>query len=184
MNESVANGHDWHYGAKFIKWGLGWFIFGTMLGLGVLIYYLVGATYNTTNTFLGNVVLWFGSPLTLSASFTQVAGLAMAVLGVAKLLVLKWKNDPSCCATTTSVPTNRGCCSLKACNFGLILLFLLGFIGYYWIDAIWNGFYYTPIIVGKNLWLFLQGGSILIFFFGFLGAFSCLCKCCCTKKTV
>lgn len=187
MNENVTVGsHGWHDCTKFIKWGLRFFLLGLLFGFGVLIHYLMGSSYNTTSEFLGNITLWFGSPLSLSVTYLQLGGLAMAVFGLAKLLVLKCKGDSAACCSTASNAsycTDHGCGTLSACNFGLILLFIVGYIGYFVIDAIWPGFYYTPITNAKNIWLILQGVSILIFFFGFVTAFYSLCKHCCTKKT-
>lgn len=179
VNETGSHNHMWCTGAKFVKWGLGWFIFGMFFGLGVLIHYLVGSTWNTTATFLSNVTLWFGSPLAYSAGFIQAAGIAMTAIGAAFLALA------GCC---TSKTTTNGCCdsscclshkstSLTACNLGLILLFITGYIGYFIIDAIWPGFYYTPIAAGKNLWLILQGLSVLIFWIGVILTSRCFCRC-------
>lgn len=192
VNVTGSHNHMWCTGAKFIKWGLGWFIFGMFFGLGVLIHYLVGSSTNTTGTFLSNVTLWFGSPLAYSAGFIQAAGVAMTAIGAAFLALAgcccrKVTNGTnktsdiegypaSCCTTTSCCPSHR-CGSLIACNLGLIALFITGYIGYFIIDAIWPGFYYAPIVAGKNLWLILQGLSTVIFWFGVIAASSCFCKC-------
>src|SRR5438045_1606674 len=96
--------HEWVAGYKFVKWGIGFFLFGLLMGFGVLIHYLIGARYTTGNDFLARMTLWFGSPLSLSATYLQVGGLAMAVIGLAKKVLAKCSipghND--CCDSTTS----------------------------------------------------------------------------------
>jgi hypothetical protein len=186
--------HEWVCGYKFTKWGLGFFLFGFLLGFGVLIHYLVGSSWNMGDSFLTNMTLWFGSPLSLSATYLQVGGLAMAIIGVAKKALAAC----NCCSSdrttttgtsaTTATGTDRGYlssahhdhhgkASLMLCIIGLIALFVTGYIGYFIIDGIWPSFYYTPIVAGKNTWLVLQGLSLLVFFIGLIGAFCCLCKC-------
>lgn len=189
----------WYCAYKYIKWGMGFFVFGLLVGFGVLIHYLNGSDYPTTTDFLSNITLWFGSPLVLSSGYLQVGGLAMAIVGVIKLIKAKCCCGNGCgsCGNTTSghvhtsnCPPNcgsgstyyaegsyrhRSSVSLILCVVGLIALFIVGWIGYFIIDAIWPGFYYAPIDAGKNLWLILQGLSLLCFWFGILGA---ICHCC------
>lgn len=166
--------HDWFCGYKFIKWGLSFFIFGIIIGFGVLIHYLVGSKWNNSETFLTNMTLWFGSPLTLSASYIQLGGLAMTAIGGAKFCVTRlWSVDKR---DFNDVHAHKET-ALMLCNVGLIALFITGYIGYFIIDAIWPSFYYTPIMAGKNLWLILQGLSILVYLIGVLLAFNCIRRC-------
>lgn len=179
--------HQCHHGYHFLQWGMWIFIAGIILGFGVLIHYLVGSTYNNTGDFLSNITLWFGSPLSLSVAYLQLGGLAMAVVGAV-----------ACCLSKHSTLTATGAvCSTKdeachshggkngaliLCIIGLIALFITGYIGYFIIDKTWPGFYYTPIAAGKNLWLILQGLSILCFLVGIIMAVCCLC--CCKKGSM
>jgi hypothetical protein len=196
----MLKSHDWLCGYKFLKWGLGFFIFGLIFGFAVLIHYLIGSDYETGSVFLRNITLWFGSPLSLSVSYLQIGGLAMAILGVAKLMAWHCYSDASCCNTTNTTgsacsthtsgttygtvdTTTKRSGGLTLCILGLSLLFITGFIGYFVIDAMRPGFYYAPLEQPKNLWLILQGISLLLFLFGLLSAFSCLCKSCCRKTT-
>src|SRR5262245_28889542 len=48
-------------GTQFIRWGLGLFIFGLIIGYGPLAHYLHGALEEVGPAFLQNVTLWFGS---------------------------------------------------------------------------------------------------------------------------
>ncbi len=175
------NNPHWICGVKFMKWGLGFFLFGILVGFGVFIHYLAGSRWNNSNAFLTNITLWFGSPLTLSVSYLQIGGLGMTAIGGIKLLVSRlWQETESTTNTCTmSTYKTHGHGSLILCVAGLIALFITGYIGYFIINAIWPGFYYAPIEAGKNLWLILQGLSILCYFIGMVCGFTCLCKCCC-----
>ena len=163
----------WVQGYKFVKWGLRMFILGIIFGFGVLIHYLVGSEWNTTNLFLSNVTLWFGSPLSLSVAYIQLGGLGMAAIGGAYLMAARIPHDNH---------THHRCGALTLCNIGLILLFITGYIGYFVIDLIWPGFYYIPFPLAKNLWLVLQGLSILVYLIGLIVAFTSICcvwkRCC------
>lgn len=173
----------WVCGKKFLKWGLGFFLLGILMGFGVLIHYLVGSRWNVTPGFLSNVTLWFGSPLSLNAAYLQIGGVAMAIIGACECGFSRVCCDTSMKTTSaaacpTTYHAHGGGVALALCIIGLIALFLTGYIGYFIINGIWPAFYYTPIAAGKNLWLVLQGISLLIYFIGMISAFCCLCKCC------
>jgi hypothetical protein len=160
-------------GFRLVNAGMWYFIIGIILGFGVLIHYLVGSHYDNTDRFLSNITLWFGSPLSLSSAYLQLGGLGMAIAGIACHIVH--------CHTTneeTNTCMKKKGCSLALCHIGMIALLITGYIGYFIIDMIWPGFYYTPISAGKNLWLILQGLSILIYVIGLICTCCCLCKCC------
>jgi len=181
----LKNNATWSHGYQFVKWGLWFFIVGIIIGFGVLIHYLVGSRYVTSGLFLTNITLWFGSPLSLSASFLQIGGLGMAIVGALYLYISKYPSD-ACASDINKGTVDVSACvthkhaSLTLCNLGLILLFILGYIGYFVIDFFWPSFYYTPIAAGKNLWLILQGLCIVVYVIGIIIATNCLCKC---KKT-
>lgn len=190
MHDIKSRGHDWLCDYKFMKWGITFFIFGLLLGFGVLFHYLTGSKWDTSQSFLRNMTLWFGSPLSLSVAYLQLGGLGMAAIGAAKLLISHVCYNPSANVTTTpnmnldTTHRKKGMGALVLCNVGMMALFLTGYLGYFIIDAMWPGFYYGPIVQGKNVWLILQGLSLVCYFVGILVAFSCLCKCChhcCTR---
>ncbi len=175
-----------HAGLCFVWWGLWFFIVGIFLGFGVLIHYLVGSSYDNSPYFLSNITLWFGSPLALSSGFLQVGGLGMAIVGGLYMMISKCRTITDTTSTeATSYRTSdlkehkhtHCCTSLVLCIVGLIALIVTGYIGYYIINYIWPGFYYAPIVAGKNLWLILQGLSILVYFIGIIMATCCLTKC-------
>jgi hypothetical protein len=61
-------------GAKYIRWGLGLFIFGLVIGYGPWLHYMHGALEEVHEAFLKNVTLWFGCPWTLPVYVTQPLG--------------------------------------------------------------------------------------------------------------
>jgi hypothetical protein len=45
-------------GARFAKWGLGFFIFGVFLTFGIIGHYCSGARWPTGDLFMKNITLW------------------------------------------------------------------------------------------------------------------------------
>jgi hypothetical protein len=46
-------------GARFVKWGLGLFIFGVFLTFGIIGHYCAGANWPTGELFMKNITLWW-----------------------------------------------------------------------------------------------------------------------------
>lgn len=183
QNETWNAAHCCSLGNCYVKWGLGFFILGLIFGFGVLIHYLVGSSYENSSFFLTNMSLWFGSPLSLSVTYLQLGGLAMAIIGATCHVCGRCCGVNATAEKTTTCPSSykrKG--GLTLCKIGLIALFITGYIGYFAIDYIWPGFYYTPVQAGKNLWLILQGLSILCFTIGVIIA-TCYICCCCKRKS-
>ena len=67
-------------GARFAKWGLGFFIFGLFLTFGVIGHYCVGASADAGELFKRNVTLWWACPWTLSVAVVQGGGLGMVAV--------------------------------------------------------------------------------------------------------
>ncbi|MBR1122222.1 hypothetical protein JQ628_11910 [Bradyrhizobium lablabi] len=55
-------------GARFAKWGLGFFVFGLFLTFGVIGHYCVGASADAGELFKRNVTLWWACPWTQPGS--------------------------------------------------------------------------------------------------------------------
>ena len=64
------------------------------------------------------------------------------------------------------VSEHAGQASLWLCVVGLIAVFLTGYVGYFVVDRIWPGYYYTPVAAGKNTWLIAQALSIALYWLG------------------
>ncbi len=58
--------------------------------------------------------------------------------------------------------------ALWLCVIGLLGVFAIGYPGYFVFDAIWPGYYYSPVAAGKNAWLLGQALFIAIYFAGIL----------------
>jgi hypothetical protein len=134
-------------GTQFIRWGLGLFIFGLIIGYGSLAYSLRGAL-----AFL---------PWMLSASTVQVGSLGMVVIGCVYLHLPTDKLEAE----------ERDLAAFWLCVAGLIAVFLTGYIGYFVVNAIWPSFYVMPFKAGKNVWLIAQGLSILLYVIGVVLAY-------------
>ena len=52
------------------------------------------------------------------------------------------------------------------CIVGLLGVFAVGYPGYFVFDAIWPGYYYSPVPAGKNAWLLGQALFIAVYFAG------------------
>lgn len=150
-------------GARFARWGLGLFIFGVFLTFGVVAHYCVGARWPTGELFMQNITLWWACPWTLSVAAVQAGGLGMVALGLTQMLAARVSQ-----AEVLPGATNV---SLGLCITGLLGVFAIGYPGYFVFDAIWPGYYYSPIAMGKNAWLLGQASFIAVYFVGMLGAF-------------
>jgi hypothetical protein len=149
-------------GAKFAKWGLGFFIFGVFLTFGIIGHYCIGARWPTGDLFKMNITLWWACPWTLSVAAVQAGGLGMVALGLTRML--------AACAAAGS--GTDGSTALGLCIFGLLGVFAVGYPGYFAFDAAWPSFYYSPVAAGKNAWLLGQAIFIAIYFAGMVSAFA------------
>jgi hypothetical protein len=149
-------------GARFAKWGLGLFIFGVFLTFGVIAHYCVGARWPTGELFMQNITLWWACPWTLSVAAVQAGGLGMVTLGLTAMVA----------ARSGAAADVEGSGALWLCVVGLFGVFAVGYPGYFVFDAIWPGYYYSPVAAGKNAWLLGQALFMAIYFFGMLAAFN------------
>ena len=145
-------------GARFAKWGLGLFIFGVFLTFGIIAHYCVGARWPTRELFMQNITLWWACPWTLSVAAVQAGGLGMVALGLTSMVA----------ARSGATSDTDGSGALWLCVIGLLGVFAIGYPGYFVFDAIWPGYYYSPVAAGKNAWLLGQALFIAIYFAGVL----------------
>jgi len=143
---------------RFAKWGLGLFIFGVFLSFGVIAHYCIGARWPTGDLFLKNITLWWACPWTLSMAAVQAGGLGMVALGLTEMMAQR-AAGPS----DTGPPHST---ALMLCIIGLLGVFAVGYPGYFVFDAVWPGFFYAPIVAGKNAWLLAQALFIAIYLVG------------------
>jgi len=145
-------------GGTYVRWGLRLFIFGLVTGYGPWLHYMHGSFEEVHPAFLHNVTLWFGCPWTLSAYVAQLGGLAMIPIG---LCYIVFGRDGSLASVTNSERLGPTLCAI-----GILSEFVIGFPGYFAVEAVWPNFYYTPIDAGKWTWLGLQGVCIAIYLVG------------------
>ena len=143
-------------GTRFVKWGLGLFLFGVFFTFGIVAHYCVGARWPTGELFMQNITLWWTCPWTLSVAAVQAGGLGMVAFGLAQMLAAQF-------SPTGTVPNPA---ALWLCVVGLLGVFSVGYPGYFVFDAIWPGYYYSPITVGKNTWLLGQAFFVAVYLGG------------------
>jgi hypothetical protein len=149
-------------GAKFARWGLGFFIFGVFLTFGIIAHYCAGARWPTGDLFKTNITLWWACPWTLSVAAVQAGGLGMVALGLTQIVAGRVSNEPE----------GRDSSALLLCIVGLLGVFAVGYPGYFAFDAIWPSFYYSPVAAGKNAWLLGQALFIAIYLAGMVSGFN------------
>src|SRR5262245_30967397 len=150
-------------GGRHIRWGLGLFIFGLVIGYGPWLHYMHGAMEGVQPAFLKNVTLWFGCPWTLAVYVAQLGGLGMGVIGLSYVALAREGAMTSLTGAERVAPT--------VCAVGILAEFLFGYPGYFAVNAVWPSFYYTPIDAGKWTWLGIQGACILIYVIGVVCAY-------------
>ena len=148
-------------GARFAKWGLGFFVFGVFLTFGVIGHYCVGASADVGELFRRNVTLWWACPWTLSVAIVQGGGLGMVALGLSNLVAVR-----------AGAQENGNSLPLALCILGLLGVFAIGYPGYFVFNSIWPDFYYRYDPVGKNAWLLGQTFFFAIYFAGIVLAFN------------
>jgi hypothetical protein len=147
-------------GARFAKWGLGFFVFGLFLTFGVIGHYCVGASADAGELFRRNVTLWWACPWTLSVAIVQGGGLGMVALGLTLM------------SASRGTAAAGGPLAFWLCTPGLLGVFAVDYPGYFVFNAIWPNFYYLPDITGKNVWLLGQAFFFAVYFTGMLLAFN------------
>ena len=148
-------------GARFAKWGLGFFVFGMFLTFGVIGHYCAGASADVGELFRRNVTLWWACPWTLSVAIVQGGGLGMVALGLSSLV-----------AGRAGASEGGSFLPLTLCILGLLGVFAVGYPGYFVFNSVWPDFYYRYDAAGKNAWLLGQAFFFAIYFAGIVLAFN------------
>src|SRR5262245_34948478 len=115
-------------GTKYIRWGLGLFVFGLVIGYGPWLHYMHGALEEVQPTFLKNVTLWFGFPWTLPTYIAQLGGLSMVVIG---LCYLAFARDGAIASLRAGERIGPALCA-----FGILAEFVFGYPGYFAVNAV------------------------------------------------
>jgi hypothetical protein len=146
-------------GVRFIRWGLGLFIFGLISCFGLLGYYFHSTIERTMISESG--AQWLNYPWTLATYILQVGGLGMVAIGVIYWLLPGDKLETEAVDYT----------ALWLCIVGLVATFLTSYVGYFVANAIWPSFFYKPITQGVNAWIASQAASVALYLFGVVLAF-------------
>ena len=108
-------------GVAFIRWGLGLFIFGLIIGYSPLVHYLHGVLERMGETTLQNAALWLASPYAV-----QIGALGMVAIGAVYGLLPADKLEAE----------SRDYTALWLCVTGLAAIFVTGYLGYFILNAI------------------------------------------------
>ena len=120
-------------GAKHIRWGLGLFIFGLVIGFIPLLHYMHGSFEQVGEAFLKNVTLWWGCAFTLAVYVAQVGGLGMIAIGLCYVVLARDGAITSVTGAERMAPV--------LCAGGIIAEFVAGVAGYYAVAAVLPNFY-------------------------------------------
>jgi len=159
MNDTIVR-----LGIRFIREGIGLFIFGLVMSFGMIGHYIVGARYPTGVVFLQNISVWYACPWTLSTAVMLIGAVGMIAIGGAYATLGRLASGP--------VAPGNGGAALRICFWALIAIFATGYVGYFVVDKFAPGFYYVPITGPKNLWLALQLGCTALYMVGIITASS------------
>ena len=146
-------------GWKFIIAGLGLFITGFLTGYIPILHYIMGAQAGGVGPdFLKNVTLWWGCPAILAELTLKTGSLGMLAIGFAYLAIGQQAQSAKL--------TRRERMAPRLCTYGLIAELVTAAVFYVVCNLIWPNFYFDAVPAGKNVWLGLQGLSILVYFVG------------------
>src|SRR5262245_22414741 len=137
MTMSAAAATPTDIGTKHIRWGLGLFIFGLVIGYGPWLHYMHGALEEVQPTFLKNVTLWFGCPWTLPTYVAQLGGLSMVAMGLCYVAFARDGAIASVSGAERMAPA--------LCAGGILAEFVFGYPGYFAVNAAWPNFYFTRL---------------------------------------
>jgi hypothetical protein len=164
--EATAGGDVAHaeLGTKFIRWGLGQFVLGFVVGFVPILHYMHGAIAGDVGpVFLKNMTLWWGCPAVLVEYVLKTGGLGMAAMGLCHVVYSR---------NGTATPISRGeLLAPKLCLGGLTATLVYAAAGYVVCNLIWPNFYFAPDEMGKNVWLAGQGITIAVYVTGIAFAF-------------
>ena len=151
-------------GSKFVRWGLGQFMLGFIVGFVPILHYFHGAVAGDVGpVFLKNMTLWWGCPAVLIEYVLKTGGLGMVAIGLCYVVFSR---------SGAATPVSRGeRVAPMLCHGGLIFALAYAAVGYVVCNLIWPNFYFQPVQMGKNVWLAGQGIGIAIFVTGIAFAF-------------
>jgi len=151
-------------GSKFIRWGLGLFILGFIVGFIPILHYMHGAVAGDVGpAFLKNMTLWWGCPAVLMEYALKMGSLGMVAIGLCYLVLPR---------AGAAAPISGGeRVAPMLCLGGLMAAFVYMAVGYVICNLIWPNFYFEPVEMGKDVWLAGQLIGIAFYVSGIAFAF-------------
>jgi cbb3-type cytochrome oxidase subunit 1 len=136
-------------GLRFVRWGAGFLLLGLGTGYGPLGHYLMG----------GVAVACPWAPV--HAHVALLGWVGMTLFGLVYSAVPAWANG---------APPAIGLARTHfyICVAGVVGVWLNGIVGYRILDAMSDGFYYTPNTPMLNLWLSIDGVFLSLYGVGCL----------------
>jgi hypothetical protein len=132
-------------GRRYVAWGSGLFGMPLILISCHLEHFLCGVDWRRGVVLLN---LWWLFLWVLPVALVMLGGLGMDLLGVALLYLAR---------LGSGIALNRIEAIALCTNIGsLIAILLVGLFGYFAADAVFPGFFYSPLIKGKIVWILLQ----------------------------
>ena len=151
--------HPYRIGLEIHSLGPRLFITGFVVGFIPILHYMIGAQEGDVGpVFLKNITLWWGCPAVLAEMTLKIGSLGMLAIGLCYLAAARQGASSSISGHERVAPT--------LCAYGLIAELVAAGVGFYVGNMIWPNFYFEPVQAGKNMWLAVQGLSILVYFVG------------------
>jgi len=144
-------------GLRFVRWGAGLLMLGLLTGYGPLGHYLRGG--------VAHACPW--APV--HGHVTTLGWMGMTLFGLVYRAVPAWANG-----ATPAVRLAQA--HFTVCVIAVLGVFANGIIGYRILDAIVDGFYYTPVTSMLNLWLSIDGIFLSLYGVGSLLFLSALLR--------
>jgi hypothetical protein len=152
-------------GPIFVRWGLGVFILGFIVGFIPIVHYMHGAVAGDVGpAFMKNMTLWWGCPAVLSEYALKTGGLGMIVLGLCYIVFSR--------SGAVAHVSSKEVLAPKLCLWGLIATVVYAAVGYVVCNMIWPNFYFQHNEIGKDVWLAGQGIALIVYVVGLVYAFN------------
>lgn len=136
--------------AAFIRWGLGLFILGLIMGYAPVVHYLQNALEVRTGSPLENLTLWLGCPYAV-----QIGALGMIAIGAIYGLFPADELEAE----------TRDYMALWLCSGGLIAIAVIGYGGYFALNTV-SRFAFGAQPARETVWLYALSFSAAAYMIG------------------
>ncbi|HUU67771.1 MAG TPA: hypothetical protein VMW57_10925 [Methyloceanibacter sp.] len=136
--------------AAFVRWGLGLFLLGLIMGYAPLVHYLQSTLEGHVGVPLANLTLWLGCPYAV-----QIGALGMIAIGAVYGLFPADELEAE----------RRDYTALWLCIGGLIAILITGYVGYFVLNTIWRALLGTQP-ARETVWLYALSLSAATYLIG------------------